>query len=99
MDTTVKNMAVVGLIGFAVWECRKAYTDMAPSLHELRTATSLGSVTRYRQALLDTDICIGSVVVLAGIAASVLMRSVIPIALLFGTFGILSVYHHLVLGS
>ena len=99
MNPSGENLALVGLVGFAVWQCRDAYTDMAPDLHELRNASDPAQILTLSQSLLDTDICVGGVALLAGIASSILTKSWIPIALLFGAFAICSGYHHMVLAS
>lgn len=92
-----EEAGLVGLVGFAVWQLHNAYTDMAPDLHALREAN--GDDVKPRQQLLDTDVCVGGIALLAGVAASWLMRSPVPILLMGLAFVLVSGYHHAVLNG
>lgn len=94
------DAAVIALLGFAVWETRKAYTDSAPSLTELRSAApGTDSHITAAQHLLDADMTVGLVAILAGFAASYFTQSWMPIALVGGTYLALCYYHHAVLSA
>lgn len=87
----------VALTAFAVWQLVATYTDMAPSIGDLRG--SLNHSTEARQKLLDADMCVGGVAIIAGSAASYLGRSWVPLALVVATLGWVSYYHHAALGG
>lgn len=82
----------VALTGFAVWQLMSAYTDMAPSLGDLRSLD--GTSTEPRQQLLDADMCVGGLALAAGLSATWLSKSWVPLALVLGTFAWVSYYHH-----
>lgn len=94
---TAEEAGLVGLVGFAVWQLHEAYTDMAPDLHALRECDPFD--LRPRQQLMDTDVCVGGIALLAGGAASWLMRSPLPLALMALAFVLVSGYHHAVLNG
>lgn len=100
MDKPTVDVAVVALLSFAVWETRKAYNDAVPPLSDLRSA-SPGSAQHFvnAQHLLDADMTVGLVAIIAGISASLFMRSFLPILLVGGTYGALCFYHHAVLSA
>jgi hypothetical protein len=89
-------IAATALAGL-VWEAAKAYRGSAPSLGDLRAATS--NEPQMLQTLIDTDITVGIPVILAGAIASWLMRSWLPIGIvalaLIGVAG----YHHSILSD
>jgi hypothetical protein len=87
----------VALTGFAVWQLVATYTHMAPTLGDLRT--NHADDTEHRQRLLDADMCVGGTSLLAGIAATWISRSWVPIALVLGAFAWVSFYHHAALSG
>lgn len=87
----------VALTGFAVWQLVSTYTDMAPSIGDLRG--SLHHDTDARQRLMDADMCVGGIALLAGIAATWLSKSWVPLALVVGAFAWVSWYHHAALSG
>lgn len=92
------DVAVVAVLGFSIWEVHKAYTGAVPSMGELRECVPGSARARaYSQHLLDADITVGGVALFAAIAASILTRSILPVLLISGTYGILAYYHHSVL--
>jgi hypothetical protein len=87
----------VALTGFAVWELFDTYTTLAPSMSELRGTHR--DDTGARQRLMDADMCVGGIAVLAGSAASYLSRSWIPLVLVTVALGWVSWYHHAALAG
>lgn len=94
------DVAIVALLGFGVWETRKAYIDSAPALPDLRKAKPGGeSHSDMLQHCLDADVTVGLVALFAALAGWYLTGSFLPILLIGGTFGVLCYYHHAVLNS
>lgn len=89
--------AAAGLVGVALWQLAGAYRDAAPSLGELRRADR--DCVDHRQRLLDADLMVGGLALLAGSAASWLMRSWVPLAIVATGFAWVSGWHHLVMSS
>ena len=87
--------AAAGLTTFALWQLHTAYTDHAPDFETLRHATP--GDPDVRQALLDADLSVGSFALLAGLVASLIARSWLPLAVIVAGFGLLTVEHHLLL--
>ena len=89
-----KSLAAAALTAVVVWEVVRCYTSNAPSLSDLRDSAY---EVQSRQKLLDADMMVGGVALMAGVAASWLSRSWIPFVLVAGVFAYTSGYHHLVL--
>jgi hypothetical protein len=89
-----ESAAAVGIAGWGVWSLHTAYTNMAPGLSTLRDSDS-STDTNTAQKLLDADVTVGSLALLAGGFASYLMGSWLPLILVGSAFGILCGYHHL----
>lgn len=87
-------VAAAAITGLAVWELCRCYTTTAPPLGELRDSSYR---TEHRQKLLDSDMMVGGLAIIAGIAASWLAKSWVPFALTIAAFLWTSCYHHLVL--
>ena len=87
-------LGAAALTSFGVWQIYDAYTKTAPKLTDLRES---GNETTERQQLLDTDMMVGGVAVLAGATASWLSKNVMPLLIILVSFVWLSWYHHLVL--
>lgn len=94
------DIAVVALLGFAIWETRKAYVDSVPKLASLRDAKpDSDDHFRLAQQTLDGDITTGLVALVAAITASYLTHSLIPFVLIGATYLALCYYHHSVLNA
>lgn len=87
----------VALTGFAVWELFDTYTTLAPTMSELRETSCHD--TSARQRLMDADVCVGGIAVLAGSAAAWLSRSWVPLALVTAALAWVSWYHHAALAG
>lgn len=88
-------LGAAAITGFAVWELQRSYTGVAPTLAELRDASN--DATLWRQRLLDADICTGGLAALAGVSASLLSQSWIPVLVIGAAMVWISYYHHAVL--
>lgn len=86
--------AAIAISAFAMYQMSTQYTSIAPKLSELRDSDS-DSLSR-RQQLLDADLLVGGIAILAGITASVLSRSFVPLVTALIGFGWLSYWHHAV---
>lgn len=95
--TRMEPVAAAGLVGVALWQLAEAYRDTAPPLGDLRRADR--DCVDHRQRLLDADLMVGGLALLAGSAASWLMRSWIPLVIVALGFVWVSGWHHLVMGS
>lgn len=91
----MEPVAAAGLVGFALWELTKAYQSTAPTLGELRHAPS--SSVDHRQRLLDADLMVGGLALLAGGFASWLMRSGVPIVITGAGYAWVAGWHHVVM--
>lgn len=89
--------AAAGLVGVALWQLHEAYRETAPKLGELRRAGR--DCVDHRQRLLDADLTVGGLALLAGTSASLLIRSWIPLLIVAVGFAWISGLHHLVMGS
>lgn len=89
-----KEVAASAILLVAVWEVAKAYRETAPSLEDLRenSAHDLSE----RQQLLDADMTVGGVAVIASVVLRFLSGSYVPGLIVLVTFGWLSLYYHLV---
>lgn len=87
-------LGAAALTSFGVWEIYKAYTGSAPKISALRES---GNDVLESQQLLDADIMVGGVAFLAGVTASWLSKSSLPLVIIMVTFLWLCLYHHLVL--
>lgn len=95
--TRVEPIAAAGLIGVALWQMSEAYRETAPPLTDLRRSDP--DCVDHRQRLLDADILVGGLALIAGTAASWLMRSWVPILLVSAGYAWVAGWHHLVMGS
>lgn len=84
-------LGAAAITGFAVWELHQAYCRTAPSLSELRDADRDG--TAMRQKVLDADMCVGGLAVIAGGAASWFAKSWVP-AIVVLAAGLWTSYYH-----
>lgn len=94
---TAEAAAAAGVITFAVWQLHTAYTNTAPPLADLRNAARDDDATLLH--LLDADATVGAVAGIAGVAASVLTRSWVPVGIVALTYGALVWYHHAALNG
>lgn len=93
----MEPVAAAGLVGVALWQLAEAYRETAPKLGELRRADR--DCVDHRQRLLDADLLVGGLALLAGGAASWLTRSWVPIVIVAAGYAWVSCWHHLVMGS
>lgn len=95
--TRIELTAAAGLVGVALWQLADAYQRSAPALGDLRRADA--NDVDHRQRLLDADLMVGGLALLAGAGASFLSRSWIPFVLIAAGFAWISGWHHAVMGS
>ena len=88
-------LASTALAGF-IFTVSQAYRETAPTLTELRE--SAGSDFTL-QRLVDADVTVGIPVLIAGIVASWLMKSWLPLAILGLAFLAMGGYHHSILSD
>lgn len=93
----MEPVAAAGLVGVALWQLAEAYRGTAPALGDLRRADR--NCVDHRQRLLDADLLVGGLAILAGGAASWLTKSWVPVAIVAVGFAWVSGFHHLVMGS
>lgn len=93
LDDTI----VIGIVGFGIWECYKAYCAQCPSLVELRSTD--GSSTGARQALRDADEQVGGLALIGGGIASLMLRTPWPMIVIAAAFMYMSFSHHKVLNA
>lgn len=93
----MEPFAAAAVVGVALWEMTRAYQRSAPPLAELRRADRDDVDTRQR--LLDADLLVGGLALLAGGTASWLTRSVVPVAIVAAALAWVSGWHHAVMGS
>lgn len=91
---TWEPAAAAAVVGLACYQLAQSYTDRAPSLHDLGKAVRGDST---HQQLLDTDLTIGSIALVVGVAMTVLTKDITAMLLMLFTFGILSLWHHAIL--
>lgn len=89
------TMAGAALIGFAIWELHKAYTSQCPDLRTLRWNDD----PRTLQELVDADISVGIIAVIAGVGGSLVMRSWAPAVIVSLTYVGMVVYRHSILSD
>ena len=88
---TAEAAAAAGVITFAVWQLHTAYTNTAPSLSDLRDADPHSGEFLH---LIDADITVGMVAAIAGVSASLLTKSWVPVGIVSLAYGALVWYHH-----
>ena len=91
--------AIVGLCTFQLWT---AWNESAPSLADLRAATSDKSDadnTAMRQKLHDAVLTVGSLALVVGIAMGVFTRKLDTLILLASTLAILATWYYSILAS
>lgn len=93
----MEPLAAAALVSVALWDLARAYRETAPPLGELRRADR--DDVDHRQRLLDADLMVGGLALLAGATASWLTRSIIPGAIVAAGFVWVSYWHHAVMGS
>jgi hypothetical protein len=94
-DITPAMLGAIGLATAAIWKIADQYQNTAPSMKELRSADR--NSTEHRQALMDTDVLTGVLVIGAGGLAWALTGSPVPLAIVASTYVVVCGYHHLVL--
>lgn len=87
-------VAVVGLAAFELW---KAWNTSAPTLAEVREAKF--SNINVRQRLVDSDVTVGSLALIIGVALAVMTRDATALVLMLVIFASLSFFHHWVLDA
>lgn len=93
LDHTVAA-SVIGLATFSVWQ---VWQNAAPSLKELRAAHPGDHA--MRTSLQDADVIVGGLTVLVAITMAWYTRDKSVILLMLLSFGILSLWSHMVLNS
>jgi hypothetical protein len=93
----MEGTAAAGLVGVALWSLATAYRETAPQLGELRRAER--DDVDHRQRLRDADLTVGGLALLAGLSASLLIRSVVPVVIVAAGFAWISGLHHIVLAG
>lgn len=100
MLSITAEQGAVALATFALWEVHKAYVESCPSMHDLRRIVKdTDEYWTAKQKLIDADITIGGVVVIAAILGGILSRSLLTPAVVVTVFGFLALYHHSILAS
>lgn len=89
--------AAVAVVGLAAIELWKAYRSTAPSISDARAAEP-GDLA-IRQRLLDSDITVGSLALIIGVALAVMMKDVTAMLIMIVIFASLSFLHHWVLAA
>lgn len=87
-------MAASAIVLAGVWEVANTYRRMAPSLADLREHDR--GDTAQRQQLLDADITVGGVTLIAAVSISLAAKSPIPGVIVVASFAWVATYHHLV---
>lgn len=94
MADKLDGAIAASIVGVAIIETSKTYQSAAPKITDLRNSDPNDISTK--QSLLDADVYAGTMAVLVGVAASVLMRSYVPGILTAIAFLVISAVHHLV---
>lgn len=95
--TKLDPAVAAGLVGLVVIQLHNVYRSCAPALQDLRASDE--DNWSARQALMDTDIYVGTLATVVGGATSLLIRRWEPLALALLGFGVISMYHHAVLNG
>lgn len=90
-DKSLQVLAATALVGL-MFSANDAYTKVSPEVSDLRDANPGDPIVSAR--LLDADISVGIPVVLAGVIASWLMKSWLPLGILLLAFVATAGYHH-----
>jgi hypothetical protein len=94
-EITPATLGAIGLATAAIWKISEQYQNTAPSMHDLRAGDR--DSTKLRQALMDTDILTGILVLGAGGLAWSLTGSPVPLAIVAVTYLVVCGYHHMIL--
>lgn len=94
-NLTLPSAAVLGFAGYALWETHRQYQMCVPSMMELRDTPS-GDI-RARQALLDGDVTVGTIVGLSAVLAGAVTKDWRTPLLMIAGFLVISGLHHMVL--
>jgi hypothetical protein len=89
--------AAIGVIGLAGFQLVQLWNANAPSLSELRAAKP--DDVSARQKLMDTDYMVGGLAVVLGVAFAVLSHDMTALVVMLIIFGLVSTWHHAVLGA
>lgn len=92
-----KNPVLALAVTAGILSTAQIYGQYAPSLKELRTR-DVGDTTG-RQELMDADILVGSIAIVAGSFVSWAVHDIGPLIVLLFTFSVISYWHHMVLNS
>lgn len=97
MLSASENGLAVAVAGVAIFSIAELWQRTAPSLSDLRgdQSGSLGS----KQRLVDADVVVGIVAVLAGTFIAIVTRDATAMVLILITFGALSLYYHATLAA
>lgn len=94
-DLSAAHIAAVGLSGFGIWQLSGLYNDMAPNLGDLRKA-SPDDPTMNAQ-LQDANLTTGVMALLAGVLASYMAGTYLPLLVIGSVWATLALMHHRVL--
>ena len=91
------NALAIAVAGVTVFSLAELWQRTAPSLSDLRGHMP-GSIDA-KQRLVDADVVVGMVAVLAGAFIAIVTRDVTALILILVTFGALSLYYHATLAA
>jgi hypothetical protein len=91
---SVELGAAIGISAFGIYQMHSQYQSVAPKLSDLRSADS--DSLKNQQALMDADFLVGGMGLLAGLTASILSRSWIPLVTTVLAFAWLTYWYHAV---
>lgn len=89
--------AAVAVVGLAAIELWKLWGANAPSLAEVRKADP-GDVS-IAQRLMDSDITVGSMAVIIGVALAILTHDMTALIVMVAIFATLSFFHHWIMAA
>lgn len=94
---TWDQSAAMGVASFAIFQLFTTYKGAAPSLADLRKASTADY--EPRQLLLDADVMVGALAIGTGAMVSLMSGTWSPVVLMVSGFVLLCGYYHSVLSS
>lgn len=89
--------AAVAVVGLAAIELWKLWGNNAPSLAEVRSAAP--DDVSIRQRLMDSDITVGSMALIIGVALAILTHDMTALIVMVAIFAALSFFHHWIMAA
>jgi len=89
--------AAVAVVGLAAVELWKLWGSNAPSLAEVRAADP--DDLNIRQRLMDSDITVGSMALIIGVALAILTHDMTALIVMIAVFAALSFFHHWIMAA